>query len=53
MNETRSRTEGVTLLLYDGESEKSEESDDSQDREDHANANEEPEAFEPGAPVVL
>lgn len=42
-----------TLLLYDGESKESEEGDDSQDWEEHANANEEPEAFEPGAPVVL
>lgn len=43
----------VTLLLCDGESEEGDEGGHCQNREGHANTDEEPEPFEPGAPVVL
>lgn len=43
----------LTLLLCDGKSEAGDEHCHSQNREENANGDEEPEAFEPGAPVVL
>lgn len=43
----------ITLLLCDGKSEEGDEGSHCQSGEEHANRDEELEAFEPGAPVVL
>lgn len=51
--QTRDIGHRITLLLRDGKSEEGDEGSHCQSREDHANCNEELEAFEPGAPVVL
>lgn len=45
--------ERITLLLCDGKSQEGDEGGDSQNWEDQGNSDEELEAFEPGAPVVL
>lgn len=43
----------ITLLPCDGKSEEGDEGSHCQSGEEHANRDEELEAFEPGAPVVL
>lgn len=49
----RPGTSEITLLLCDGKSEEGDEGSHRQSWEKDANRNEELEAFEPGAPVVL
>lgn len=50
---TRNNRNRITLLLCDGKSEEDDEGSHCQSWEEHANGDEELEAFEPGAPVVL
>lgn len=50
---TRNNKNRITLLLCDGKSEEDDEGSHCQNWEEHANGDEELEAFEPGAPVVL
>lgn len=52
-NELWTWRERITLLLCDGESQEGDEGDDGQHWEEHADGDEELEAFEPGAPVIL
>lgn len=51
--ESESLKNRITLLPCDGKSEEDDEGSHCQSWEEHANGDEELEAFEPGAPVVL